>query len=365
MRLLMLIALLLGGCATDFRYKEPNTASYRSDPNYSLAMNVLMASGIVDNPKLAPVKDIPPGENLAKSMDHEPGYYYKLNLPDIDKIDASHPWLASTELGLLSSGAISPPPGIGIGPAVALGALWLLSGSSDNDPRKTHGDHPLSVPLLIAWIDSPREWFGNWTKAVLDALKNEDIAPYKAETVHRVEFRLKAPFYWRKKWVDVTLENDDAWGIVKITGGTCWKGDNFCFYYPRRLIRELPVDTKISLVWPLNSPPDFISGNKRLVLLEIAPYDLIRDKGKQIRIIRSNSQINDPNFPFFTLFKGISARLPDSYFIYLPPGISLGPGKGKTNYPVILNRGQELKFIQPVSYGRPQLRAIEKAAPGS
>ncbi|MCX8049869.1 MAG: hypothetical protein N3A55_09495 [Methylohalobius sp.] len=319
----------------------PDTAAYVSRPEFSRAMNVLIAAGIVPDPETSPVRDGMVAGGIAYIP---PGYtYYKLNLPDPKALKTSHGELAAANLGLTAAGLVRSPTGIAPGVGLAMGALWLLS-SGEQDPREVSGDHPLSQPLLIGWDKEPDRWFAHWTRAVLESLTHLDPAlGYHITLVPELKVRFKKPawlaFLTQDPWQETTLKSDPEFGIAKITGHRC--DQVVCFYYPDEVVGRTFF---FHLKWPLDRAPDFLSGFAPAVLvLDDIPKDLIEPASW----LYDNSQIEDPEFPFFELFKNASAYLPESYFIYLPPGISLGPGRGKTDFPVVLHRGEELKFEPP------------------
>lgn len=305
-------------------------------------MNILLASGVVVDPSNSPVRDVGPEGGAA----YKPyGYtHYRLNLPDPEELKTSHGTMAAAHLGLTSAGLIRPPTGIGAGPAIALGALWLLS-SGDKDPREVSGDHPLDRPLLIAWEKEPDRWFNHWTRAVLESLKQIDPAfGYQVTIVPELDVRRRRPawlaFLMGDRWQRATLRSAPEFGIARITGGRC--DQVLCLYYPDKLVRTLYL--AFSCKWPLDRAPDFLGGFTPAVLIL---DNLAADFLEPTIWIDDSTQIEDPDFPFFWLFEAISARLPESYFIYLPPGISLGPGRGKTDFPVVLNQGKRLLFEKP------------------
>lgn len=322
--LLIFGCLLLGACAT----RPPETTAYVSRPQYSRAMNVLLAAGLIEHPDKSPVRDVEPGR---PAYFKDPGFVWspKLNLKPSTS-GSSSKLLSASSLALTASRASPPPTGIGFGPAIALDALWFLSSGRQEspDPVIVYGfKHPLVRPILIAWLYNEAElqsWYAHWVQAMLAAFK--EIAPdsgFEISVVPELQLKIKKAVldFSEGEWKEVSLRSD--LGVVKISGGKCWQDHLPCFYYPDPAELHRTYLPPVSLRVPIEAAPDFLGSAKPAVLvLESVPLDVVRSYGIPRNILDSYIQIEDPEFPFFELFEKISAHLPESYFIYLPPGIS-------------------------------------------
>jgi len=206
----------------------------------------------------------------------------------------------------------------------ALPAVLVMMGVRPEDlaPSKPKHLRPHNASRIVFWMprDLATDTKDAWQKVesfwadALDAANSEIHAPYDGMLVRRA----------------YGLSYFDAIGkqtVLVIRGGECDKPNVTCSYESMNM--ELP---KIS------DAPDFIGAGKVWASAPALLYSSV-DGAHELRHYAAS------DLPDLAVYRTISAHLPSWAYIYLAAGsISLGDGKGLLAEPLVLNRGQLLKF---------------------
>lgn len=338
----LICLILLFGCANHKKLDPPSPPKnppYQSKTEFSKAMNVLMAAGLVRDPENSPVRDVPM-EDIQKAFE-EPGSQLYIESPE--KLV-----LSLSSIALRSAGVIVDPLGFAAG--LASDIWWLFS----NDAGVKR--HPLSKPLLIAWMpyEQHLDIKKHWSYSILAGLQEIDPGSgFKITLLRELSYQVKRPtvqaMFSKNKFKDRTIRMMANSKIAKIEGGKCWHNKLPCFYAGFIRLEHTPLsETEVENTAKVTIAPDFLKNlNPAYFSIEPFPQNIMKQRGIPVEIERSNSLINDPDFPFFELFHKTSTHLPEGFYIYLPPGIPMGPGKGKTQIPMVLDRGEILLFLKP------------------
>lgn len=318
MRILTVLTVLalLAGCAGAPK-KEAPKPPYRSDPNHSKALNILMAADYVGDPAKAPVKDVP-WEKLETAFS-EPG----TRLTGVGDL-AVHGGFAVMNL-------LNPAAGFTALAALPFSVLALLT--SDVGAST----HPLARPLDFGWypkdpqeplLEGHRRIENLWNRAFFDAVL--EVAP---EHGYRTELRDRETIAVKKRFSGYKQHTFEAENIIHIEGGGCWRENINCYFVPIEYYNRIQ---KLYGQEKHFTAPAFLGG-------QTARRWHYHSLVKQLQ-----EKIQDPAFPIFEVLRAASARLPEGLYLYLPPdSVPLGGDQGRLKMPVVLDQGKILYFVQP------------------
>ena len=178
------LVALLSGCAS-----TPYQSAFPENPRFSKAMNVLMASGYVDDPAKSSIRDMP-RTDMAQSAGSGGGM----------GLDTTY----------AIANVLSPPPGIGLGFGLGMSALSLLMPSPQD---------PLGFSKVLVWMPVGSAATPEEAKTKLQGLLDAALDGALAEVI-------RPPFSIKPK-------NPKDPSRAFITGGPCDGENARCSYVAR------------------------------------------------------------------------------------------------------------------------------------
>ncbi|MBZ9574509.1 hypothetical protein [Modicisalibacter sp. MOD 31.J] len=300
----------LSGCAgspINYAQRHADQGHYDGNPDRSRALNVAIATGLAEceNGQCAPLDDVARSK-LPESMQ---------SVSNVDMIeDLGDAWSVGHGVAQMAgmADALTGLSGTASG-MLSIGSFML-------EPSEL--DDPASMPALLAWMpsssaNSPEDARGKMATMLAEALPTGDFQGYQVRVDRYAEYSSAALFQ---------------------DGHAC-NSQYMC-----------AVDfTSVSMPAVANSSPDWLSGEAVYVWSNwergATSYSGVHRIG--LDMYRLNTETNkelplpdDLNARAY--LARVSENLPAWAYIYLPP-------TEQNNYPVMLNQGKPLLFVEPAS----------------
>lgn len=301
-------ALALTGCAstTNYAQRHADLGHYSADPSRSRALNVAVATGLTECEagQCKPLSDMPRSE-LPESLRAASNIKITETLADAWSVGHGAAQIAG------AASVVSGLSGWSAG-VLSIGSIFLEPSTLDD---------PALVPTMIAWMpklmaDSPAQAREKMMKMVADALPRGKFQGYGVEIDRYGEFSVAAAFVkagmcGSQVACAIDLHSVSKPSIVK--GPPDWLQEDLAYVWTNwergattsaelrnisLLVYRVDTESHASLPWPEDL-------NARAYLAKL------------------------------------SANLPEWVYIYLPPTEAHG-------YPLILNQGEPLLFVEPL-----------------
>lgn len=301
-------ALALTGCASTVNHaqRHADLGHYNADPSRSRALNVAVATGLTECEagECKPLSDVPRSE-LPKSLRTASNIMIAETLADAWSVGHGTAQIAGA--ASVISGLSSWSAGL-----LSVGSIFL--GPSDLDD-------PALVPTMIAWMpesmaDSPNQAREKMTAIVANALPTGTVQGYQVRVDRYRDFGVAANFAKR---------------------GVC--GGPIVCAVDVRYIKMPSFATR---------PPDWLPNGPVYVWTNwqreaTTSSDLRSITMRNLRV--DTEGYEDLPWPedlnARAYLAKLSANLPEWVYIYLPPTEAHG-------YPLILNQGEPLLFVEPL-----------------
>lgn len=298
------VAALAGCASTNYAKLHAKKGLYTGSPNRSEALNVAVATGLTEchNGQCAPLSDVSRSK-LPASLQNKSNVEIAGALMDSMTIGAGIGQMVGVASVISGLGNIA-------GGLMTIGSV-LLGPNEMPDPA--------TKPTIIAWM--PKSMAKNPEKArkrlmtiIYESLDIGSFHGYRVSKEAQGETLIKFRFHGKK----MCGAGYDCLGFIRL------------FREPMVARQPSWLGAKPAFVWANWSRGQMSDDTMHTIELSYAIYDLDEDKSVLLE-----------NKPFFRRYiTKMSANLPRWVYIYLPPDET-------HNYPVMLNEGEVLLFIEP------------------
>lgn len=303
-----LAALGLAGCASsppiNYAQRHADAGDYNGNAHRSQALNVAVATGLTEckDGKCAPLSDVP-RLKLPESLQGVSNAQIIESLSDA--------WALGSAVGHFTGVATALPGLSNFGSGLFMLGSFLLG--------PTHMNHPASQATMLAWMpksmaeDKKQAW-----RDMIDMVRG--AYPREIHGYHVAD-----------------LSNNESIINLKIDGKASCEKPYGCGVL---LAFNIPGAVGLSPAW-LEQEPSYVWTNWHIGSTSESSFNSITIYPSRTKLETHEKLPWPDDINSLIFFAKLSENLPKWVYIYLPP-------TDAHNYPVMLNQGKPLLFIEPL-----------------